>query len=126
VNVGANSGAKRTASITVAGRTVSITQNSAPACAYTVQPLLLKFPSDAKTLEITVTTQAHCKFTVTPKASWIKVGAVPQMGGGKVSITVEKNKNDSRTSAVTVNGTNYIRDVVVTQSGEDDDEDDDD
>lgn len=114
----ANSGQQRTASVVVAGRTITVTQNSAP-CTYTVKPDKLDLSSAAQAREITITTQAACPVAITTVAEWIHIGAFAKTGSGKVTILVERNEKNKRTATVTVTGQNFLRAIKVDQEGDD-------
>jgi len=115
----ANSGEQRTASVVVAGRTITVTQNSVP-CTYTVKPDKLDLSSAAQAREITITTQARCPVAVTTAASWIYIGPFAKTGSGKVIILVERNgKHNKRTATVDVTGENFLRAIKVDQDGND-------
>ena len=73
-SVAANTtGAARTAALTVAGITVTITQ-AAP-CAFTVTPTSATYVAAGGTGTITVTTTAGCAWTATETATWITITA---------------------------------------------------
>ena len=115
----ANSGLPRTATVAVAGRTVTVTQNSVP-CTYTVKPDKLDLSSAAQAREITITTQSRCPVAITTGASWIHIGPFAKTGSGKVTILFERNQDDDKRIAnVTVTGENFLRAIKVDQDGDD-------
>jgi len=115
----ANSGQQRTASVVVAGRTITVTQKSAP-CTYTVKPDKLDLSSAAQAREITITTQATCPVAITTTAEWIHIGTFAKAGSGKVTILVDRNtKVDERTATVKVTGDNFLHTIKVDQEGDD-------
>jgi Viral BACON domain/Putative binding domain, N-terminal len=104
-SVAANTGAARSAVLTVAGKAFTVSQ-AAPsaACTYVVTPLSITVGSSGGGGTITVTTQAGCAWTATSPVRWITVsGSGP--GSGTTSYTVNPNRNySSRTATITVAG----------------------
>jgi hypothetical protein len=117
-SVTANTGDKRSGSVVVAGRTVSVTQNAA-ACTYTVSPSSLHVTSAAQSSQITVTTKAYCKVSVASSASsWLHVGTFPSTGGGTIPLTIDRNSSTSkRTANLNVAGDGFAKAVPVEQDG---------
>jgi hypothetical protein len=118
VSVLANSGAKRTGSVVVAGRTISVTQNTGIVpCTYSVSPASLHLSSGAQNSQITVTTnKTTCSVKVVSNASWMRVGSVPATGGGTIPLSIDSNPNRSkRTATLSVTGENFSQTVGVEQ-----------
>jgi hypothetical protein len=120
LTIASNSGAKRTGSAVVAGRTVSVAQNTGIVpCTYSVTPGVLHFSSGSQTSQITVTTnKSTCSVKVASSASWLHVGSFPATGGGKVPLTVDANPNRTkRTATLTVTGDSFTQTVNADQDG---------
>jgi hypothetical protein len=104
--VAANTGsAARTGTITVAGRTVTVSQ-AAP-CAFAVAPTSFDLNDKAKTgLAVLVTAGAGCSWTAVSHQSWITVtSGASGTGPGTVVFRVDANStNSNRTGTLTVAG----------------------
>jgi hypothetical protein len=104
--------ASRTATLTIAGRTVTVTQ-AALTCSYTVNPAAATVVSTASTGSIAVTTSAGCSWTATSLVPWITASGTGS-ASGIASYTVAANSTATpRTGTVQI-GTQTIQ---VTQSG---------
>ena len=111
VTSGINSGAARSATVTVAGRTVTVSQ-SAPdpsTCTYEVSPTSLSIASTGGTLTVQVTTAAGCPWTTKSNTGWMKVSSGDK-GSGTVTLTVNSG-GGARTATADIAG----RTVTVNQ-----------
>lgn len=116
LNVLSNLGPKRQGSVTVAGRTIAVTQLSG--CTYTVKPDSLHLDSAAQTTGLDVTTNATCPLGAASSEDWIRVGSFQSTGSRKIPLTVEKNgSRNTRTATITVTGDGFTRAVKVEQDG---------
>lgn len=117
-SVASNSGAiSRTATLTVAGQAVAITQaGSTASCTYTVSPTSPSFTAAAGTGTIAVTTQTGCNWTATTSTSWITItSGASGSGNGSVAYSVAQNSGTaSRSGSMTIGG----RTVSVSQAGD--------
>ncbi len=117
-SVAANtSTSSRTGTLTVAGKSVSITQSGVPGpCTFTVSPTSPEFPAAGGTGTISVTTRSDCAWTasVSATATWITITAGQSgMGNGSVSYSVAANSSTkSRSGTMTIAG----RTVTVSQA----------
>jgi hypothetical protein len=114
-SVRANTGtSSRTGTLTVAGKTVSITQGGP--CTYTVSPTSPTIPASGGTNTIGVTTREDCAWTasVPATATWITMtNGQSGTGNGTVTYSVAQNSStSSRTATMTVAG----RSVTVKQA----------
>ncbi|HYY57919.1 MAG TPA: BACON domain-containing carbohydrate-binding protein [Pyrinomonadaceae bacterium] len=106
----------RTGTITVAGKTFTVTQAAAtPACTFTISPASASLPSTGGTGSVTVTTTAGCAWTARSNVTWITVTqGASGTGNGTVSYSVAANTaTTSRSGTVTIAG----RTFTVTQAG---------
>lgn len=114
-SVAANSGtSSRSGSLTVAGKTVAITQTGAAAgCTFSVSPSSLQFPGSGGTATISVSTQSGCSWTATGATSWLSItGGSSGTGSGSVSVSAQANSGaSSRSATLTVAG----KSVTVNQ-----------
>ena len=110
-NVQANSGSARTGTLTIAGRTFTVSQ-SAPPCSYTVTPSSVSLPASGGTGTVSVSTQSGCTWSSATLTSWITVSG-SGTASGSVTYTVAANTSStSRTGAILVAG----RTVSFTQA----------
>jgi hypothetical protein len=107
VTVGNNAGAARTATITVAGQTVTVEQAAlvAPACTYAIKPSYYNAGRGPDTVTINVTAGAGCAWTATTDATWVTVDAGRTgSGNGIVRLQLQPNSGAARTATVTIAG----------------------
>ncbi len=110
LQVAANSGAARTGSATVAGRTITIAQaGTQPSCAFTVAPLQVNAPATASSATITITmTQGQaCPWTATvpPQSAFVSLtGPASGAGDGSVGISIAANAGSARSGTLIVSG----------------------
>lgn len=98
-----NSGASRTAHITIADKTYTVTQRG---CTYALTPAGESVDSGGGTVTVTVATDSTCPWTAVSQASWITVGtASATSGNGTVTLTVAATSGPERTGTVTIGGT---------------------
>jgi hypothetical protein len=116
-SVAANTGAfSRTGTVTVAGRTISVTQTGP--CTYSVSPTNPQIPASAGQNTISVTAGVGCDWTasVAATAPWITITS-GQSGSGNGTVTYSVTANSatsSRTGTMTVAG----RTVTVKQAAD--------
>jgi hypothetical protein len=109
VVVGTNAGPSRTATIQIAGRPFTITQEAA-ACTYTVTPTTVDADGSAQTKTVTVATGDHCSWTatVTPAQDWLRITSGSSgTGAGTVTIEIDAKSNQGnkpRTATLLVAG----------------------
>ncbi|MDX2042925.1 MAG: proprotein convertase P-domain-containing protein [Acidobacteriota bacterium] len=99
-------GAARTGTITVAGQTVTISQNFGNGCAYALTPATRNFPANGGSGNFTVTAASECEWTPTISDSFIKVLFVSgTQGNGSVNFTVAANEQPiPRTGTISIGG----------------------
>ncbi|HZM92991.1 MAG TPA: BACON domain-containing carbohydrate-binding protein [Vicinamibacterales bacterium] len=113
-SVAANSGLARTGTVTVASRTVTVTQVRDPAtCRYTLNPSGGSFAHTGGSLSMSVSTDSDCSWTSTGSASWIAIASGANgSGNGTVTVNVASNSGGlARSGSVTVGSTT----VAVSQ-----------
>jgi hypothetical protein len=111
MSVEANAGPPRTGTVTVAGQTFTITQESG--CAFTVAPTEIAPPAAGGSARIEVSTSASCAWTATSNDAWITVTAgATGTGSGPVDLLVAANTGPVRSGTVAVAG----RTVTVSQA----------
>jgi Putative binding domain, N-terminal len=116
--VAANTGVARTGTLTIAGRTSTVTQAAAapaPACTYAIDPMSASAPAGGATGSVAVTTGSACAWTASSNAAWITVTSASGGGGtgnGTVTYSVAANTGTARTGSITIAGQTF----TVTQA----------
>ena len=113
--VTANTGAARTASLTIGGRQFSV-QQAAPGCTVSLSPTSIALTPGIAFRGITVTAGAGCTWTTTNTASWITVtSGLSGTGNGSVFMNIAANNtNAERTAILTIGG----QQATITQAGQ--------
>ena len=122
----ANTGAARTGTLTIAGRTFTVTQAAAAqaSCAYEVRPRQREVGRNEKEIEVDVRTAHGCAWTAVSRSAWIiVVSGASGSGDGEVKLKVQRNEGERRTGTVAIAGETVS---VVQKAGRDNDDDDDD
>jgi len=103
VTIAANQGPERTATVSIGGRSVTVSQ--AGGCTYTVAPRSVDLPGPGGTAALTVTAAPECSWTATPNASWIVLttGAAGS-GNGRVELTATANPGPERSASISIAG----------------------
>ena len=111
----ANTGAARTASLTIGGRQFSV-QQAAPGCSVSLSPTNTALTPGIAFRGITVTAGAGCAWTTTNTASWITItSGASGTGNGSVFFNVAANNTSAeRTATLTIGG----QQATVTQAGQ--------
>lgn len=112
LTVAENTGAARSATLVVAGQTVTVSQQSRPACAYAINPSSYNPSSSGGTISVTVGTSAGCDWAVTGNPTWISASPATFSGNGTTTITVLSNSGAARSATLKIAG----RDFVVQQA----------
>jgi Putative binding domain, N-terminal/Viral BACON domain len=118
IAVSANSGAARSATLTIAGQTVAVNQAAAP-CSYSVAPTILPVGAGGgATGPVTVTATAGCTWMATTNVSWLSITAgASGTGNGGVSINAAANTGAARTGTLTIaNQTVTVNQAATTCS----------
>lgn len=106
----ANAGAARTGTLTIAGRTFTVTQ-AALNCTYSISPNNDKVGRNAGTGSISVTTTAGCTWTAVSNVGWITVtSGASGTGNGTVAYRYDRNMGKDRKGTLTVAGRTFTLD----------------
>jgi len=109
-----NTGAARSAVVTVAQQTVTVSQPGAPACTVAIEPVALGYPAAGGDGRVSVTTPEGCEWTASSGAGWVVVTNGRGTGNGEARYTVRPNTTSAgRSTAVTIGGRSH----TVTQQG---------
>jgi len=106
-NVAANTGGARNSTLTVAGRTVTVSQAAAPApCSYNVTPAKVSIPGNGGPGPgITVTAGAGCAWTATTSTPWLTItSGAAGTGNGTVAFSAGQNNGGARSGSLLVAG----------------------
>jgi hypothetical protein len=107
-------GAARSGTISVAGRTHTVTQNSSGTCAYSINPLSDTYGLSGGTGNIAITTSATCKWTASSNVTWVSIiSGSSGLGSGSLLYTVTPN-NTGSTRSGTLNVAGFT--FTVTQN----------
>jgi hypothetical protein len=103
----------RIGTVTIAGRTLTVTQNAAT-CNFTISPSTQSVAAGGATGSTTVTTTAGCAWTAASNVTWITLtGEDEGSGSGPVTFTVAPSTSSSaRTGTLSIAG----RTFTVTQA----------
>jgi hypothetical protein len=111
--IAANSGAERTGSVTIAGKSFTITQAPA-ACTYSIVPTVQPVPLLGGAFSVAITTRAWCGWTASTSNSWIRLrGASSGTGNSTLAYDVDALLLGSRTGTIRIAG----QTLTVNQSG---------
>jgi len=105
-----NDGPARTATITIAGRSLSVTQ--AGGCSYIVAPTSQAVGGTGGTVVASVTAGAGCAWAASSNVDWITVAPTSGVGAGQATLTVTPDAAAPRTGSVTIAG----RTVTINQA----------
>ena len=112
LSVAENTGATRSGTLVIAGQTVTVNQQSRPACAYTINPGSYNPSSTGGSIAVAVTTTADCDWAVTGNPAWVSASPSSATGGGTTTITVQSNSGAARSATFKIAG----RDFAVQQA----------
>jgi hypothetical protein len=92
LSLAANTGTTRIGTVTVAGQTVTVTQNAAvAACTYRLSPATAKVNKGGTIVTVNVMTGSGCGWTAQPNAQWLSIaGSSSGSGNGAVRVDVDK------------------------------------
>ncbi len=111
--VAANTGPARTGTMTIAGLTFTVTQDSG--CSYSLSSTSRNFDEDADSSNtVSVTAGSTCPWTAVSNAAWITINSgASGTGNGTVNYGIAANTGPERTGTMTIAG----RTFTVTQDG---------
>ena len=100
-----NTGANRSATLTVAGQQIQITQTG---CSFSIAPSSQSFGSGGGPGSIAVTATAGCTWTAVSNDAWVTITSGGSGSGtGTVSFTVGANGSAARSGTITVAGERF-------------------
>ena len=108
----ANSGAARSATLTIGGRALTVNQ-AALACSYALSPASGSLAAATGSGSVTVTAPSGCAWTASSSASWLTIGSSASgSGNGSVTYAASTNTGATRSANLTVGGQTFM----VTQA----------
>ena len=108
-----NQGAARSGTLTVAGRTVTVSQ-SANACSFSLSPTSRTVHAGASTNTVQLSATSGCAWTVSANVSWLSASSSSGIGSRLISYSVAVNPGGTgRTGRLTIGGQVH----TITQSG---------
>jgi hypothetical protein len=110
--VAANSGADRSGTLTVGGRTLTITQSATPPppCTFTIAPPNASLGADAGNATVTVTASAaSCNWSAATNTPWLTIASGSSgTGNGTVTVAAAANPDPvARSGTVTIAGQTF-------------------
>ena len=109
-----NTGPGRSGTATIAGKTVTVNQDSG--CSVSIAPSTQPIPVGGGAGSVTVTAGAGCNWTAVSNVPWVVVGATSGSGSGAgtVSFTADVNATGAaRTGTITISGQTF----TIEQAG---------
>jgi hypothetical protein len=103
-SVAQNGGAARSSTITLADKTVIVTQNS---CSYSISPVASSQTSSGGSVTVNVTADAGCSWSAAGNSSWLSVGTTSGSGNGSVNVGVASNPGPARNGTATIAGQTF-------------------
>jgi Putative binding domain, N-terminal len=98
----ANDGPARSATITIAGRQLTVTQASG--CTYSIAPTSQAMGGPGGTVAASVTTGSGCTWNASSNVEWISVTPTSGVGPGQATLIVTANAAAPRTGTVIIAG----------------------
>jgi len=109
--VAANSGPGRSGTLTIGGRTFTVSQGEN--CSFSIAPDHLSPSASATNTSVNLTAPAGCGWSASSNAPWISVNPASGTGSGGVQITIQANSGAARTGTATIAGQTF----TVNQAG---------
>jgi len=102
IAIAANTGPARSGTITIAGRSLTITQ--ANGCTYSVEPASRDVAGDGGNAVASITTAPGCTWTATSAVNWVTVATPSGAGSGQATFAVQPNASPPRSGTVALAG----------------------
>lgn len=117
LHIDGNPGAARSASVTIAGQTVTIDQagagGDAASCGVAVSPGAVDLAATGGGFDVAVTSASDCSWTAATSAGYLALNTSSGMGNRTIRVTVAANNGAARTAWVNV----ADRTITVNQAG---------
>lgn len=109
--VAANTGPGRSGTLTIGGRTFTVSQGDN--CSFSIAPDHLSPSESATNTSVNLTGPAGCGWSASSNAPWISVNPASGTGSGSVQISIQANSGAARTGTATIAGQTF----TVNQAG---------
>jgi hypothetical protein len=109
----ANSGTARDATLSIAGRTVTVSQPAS--CGVSISPTSATHSEGAQNQSVAISTGPGCTWTARSSVPWITLAATTGIGPGGLGYTLQANTGPRRNGSVTVVGTGLSGTIAITQ-----------
>ena len=107
LTVAGNTAAARQGTVTIGGRTVTVSQGEA--CTFAISPDQVSVPAAAGSTNVAVTSSAGCAWTSSSGAPWLSISAGDSgTGSGTVAIAIQANTGAARSGTATIAGHPFI------------------
>jgi uncharacterized protein (TIGR02145 family) len=108
ITVDANTDSARTGVVTLASLTYSINQEEFAPCTYRISPSSGSFSSGGGTSTVSVTASSpSCEWTASESLDWVSLSPTSGAGSGSVTVSVDPNTEDARSSSISIAGETY-------------------
>ena len=117
--VAPNSGTPLSATILIAGLSVTVTQTATPACSYAINPGGQTFTAAGGTGTINISAAAGCSWTAASTASWVTItGVGAGSGNGTVTYQAAPNTGTARSGSVAIAGLSFtVEEAAASSAG---------
>ena len=117
-SVGANTGAARSGTLTIAGQTFTVNQAAGASCTYSISPTSASPAAGATTGTVTVTAGAGCAWMATSNAAWLTItSGASGSGNGSVGYSVAANAGAARNGTLTIAGATFTVNQAAATTG---------
>ncbi|MDZ4798398.1 MAG: DUF4214 domain-containing protein, partial [Bryobacteraceae bacterium] len=111
--VDANVGGARSADVTIADKTLTVSQTGA-GCSYSLNPVSISPAAAGGSVNVALTTAAGCTWSIVSNFAWLtSSGATSGTGSATVAVNVAPNSSSPRTGSVLIGNAS----LSVTQAG---------
>jgi hypothetical protein len=100
--IAANQGPERTASVSIGGRDVTVTQ--AAGCTFTLSSRTADLPPQGGSTVVAIATAAACAWTAASHAGWVSLSPSSGTGPAQVQLIAPANPSIARSGTVTIGG----------------------
>jgi hypothetical protein len=97
----------RSATISIGGASLSLTQAAAPACSYALSPTSESIGAAAGSDSFSMTAGAGCGWTTSESTSWINSVTASGTSNGTISYSFDANTGPARSGTITSQGQTY-------------------
>jgi hypothetical protein len=106
-SVAANTGAARSDTMTIGGRSMMLAQLAAPSCGYALDASSANVAAVGGTSSFGMVTTAGCAWTTSESSSWLSSVTASGTGSGTISYTAAENTGPARSDTITSQGQTF-------------------